>query len=359
MASLTLQGISKRYGTVVALHRVNLRVEDGEFCVLLGPSGCGKSTLLQIVAGLTNQDEGSVLLDDRPVDTLSPRERDVAMVFQSYALYPHMTVAQNLAFGLRMRGVPKSTIHRQVLETARFLRIEPLLDRKPRQLSGGQRQRVAMGRALVRRPRLFLLDEPLSNLDARLRATVRVELKRVHRQIGSTILYVTHDQVEAMTLGDKVVVMRDGRILQVGRPETIYDSPAHTFVATFIGSPEMNLFQGRLVQKAGRLTFQCGDFSLDPGDIPSDLEGEEVQVGIRPEDIRVAREGETALQGEVEMISNVGSEKYVHTRVGNTPVTIRAPKEDASRLGETRPLRMDPSRLHIFYQGDRIKKPFH
>ena len=221
----------------MVLSRVDLHVKDGEFCVLLGPSGCGKSTLLNIIAGLIPQDEGTVLLNGQPVDRLAPRERDVAMVFQSYALYPHMKVAQNLSFGLRMRGLAEPVIHERVMEASRLLGIEDLLDRKPRELSGGQQQRVAMGRALVRRPRLFLLDEPLSNLDARLRTNVRLELKQLHHQIQSTIVYVTHDQVEAMTLGDRVVVMRDGKVHQIGRPETIYAHPADTFVATFIGSP--------------------------------------------------------------------------------------------------------------------------
>ena len=207
MASLRLKGISKRFGDVVALSKVDLYVEEGEFCVLLGPSGCGKSTLLQIVAGLTPQDEGSVLVDGQPIDQLTPRDRDVAMVFQSYALYPHMTVAQNLGFGLRMRGLTKNMIEKRVLEMASLLGIQALLNRRPKELSGGQRQRVAMGRALVRRPKLFLLDEPLSNLDARLRVNVRLELKKLHEQIQGTILYVTHDQVEAMTLGDKVCLL--------------------------------------------------------------------------------------------------------------------------------------------------------
>jgi len=264
MASLTLKGITKLFGKTVALSGVDLHVEDGEFCVLLGPSGCGKSTLLNIIAGLILQDEGIVILDGKPVDRLSPRDRDVAMVFQSYALYPHMTVAHNLGFGLRMRGVPKPAIQKRVLESAQLLGIEDLLDRKPRELSGGQRQRVAMGRAMVRRPRLFLLDEPLSNLDARLRASVRLELKQLHHKIRSTILYVTHDQVEAMTLGDKVVVMRNGKVHQIDQPETIYARPADTFVARFIGSPEMNLYQGRLLQKDGRSHFQGAGFSLDP-----------------------------------------------------------------------------------------------
>ena len=354
MASLTLKGITKRFGKIVALSGVDMHVEDGQFCVLLGPSGCGKSTLLNIIAGLILQDEGSVLLDGQSVDRLAPRDRDVAMVFQSYALYPHMKVAQNLGFGLRMRGVPKQSIRERVLEAARLLGIEDLLDRKPGELSGGQRQRVAMGRAMVRRPRVFLLDEPLSNLDARLRAGVRLELKQLHRQIKSTIIYVTHDQVEAMTLGDQVVVMRHGKIHQIGRPETIYERPADTFVATFIGSPEMNLYRGRLLRKDDRLHFQGPGFSLDLRGLQINLEESEVEVGIRPEDIGIGQGGTTILQAKVGMISNVGSEKYIHAHLGQGTLTVRAPKEAAFQPGQIIPLTIDPHRVHIFHEGRRI-----
>ncbi|MBW2061186.1 MAG: ABC transporter ATP-binding protein [Deltaproteobacteria bacterium] len=356
MSSLTLKGITKRFGKVTALREANLHVEDGEFCVLLGPSGCGKSTLLNIIAGLIPQDEGLVLLDGEPVDQLSPRERDVAMVFQNYALYPHMTVAQNLGFGLRMRQVPKTMIQDQVLETARLLGIEDLLDRKPRELSGGQRQRVAMGRALVRRPRLFLLDEPLSNLDARLRASVRVELKQLHQQILGTITYVTHDQVEAMTLGDKVVVMKDGKIIQTGAPENIYEHPADTFVATFIGSPEMNLYKGRIVKKQGRLSFKGDGFILELVGLQTELEEGEVEIGIRPEDIKIGQKEAIVLEAKAEMLSNIGSEKYIHARLGQKNLTARAPKEVILRPGQAIPLTIDPARLHIFREGRSIER---
>ena len=333
---------------------VSLQVEDGEFCVLLGPSGCGKSTLLNIVAGLTPQDRGAILLDGKPIDHLSPRERDMAMVFQSYALYPHMTVSQNLSFGLRMRGIPKEEMMAKVLETARLLQIEPLLDRKPRQLSGGQRQRVAMGRALVRRPAVFLLDEPLSNLDAQLRISVRLELKRLHRQITTTILYVTHDQVEAMTLGDKVVVLRDGRVRQIGTPDIIYNRPADTFVATFVGSPMMNLFQGKIVREGNAFMFRSPDFSLDLGDVTADMEGKEVEVGVRPEDIQFSESGETGLNATVEMISNVGASKYVHASLGKSAITVRAAKDVSYDTGQSVRLTVDPNKLHIFYEGKRV-----
>jgi multiple sugar transport system ATP-binding protein len=354
MASLQLKGISKRFGDVVALSNIHLSVDDGEFCVLLGPSGCGKSTLLQIVAGLISQDEGSVLLNDRPIDHLTPRDRDVAMVFQSYALYPHMTVAQNLGFGLRMRGIHKDAIGKSIAETANLLGINDLLNRKPKELSGGQRQRVAMGRALVRRPQLFLLDEPLSNLDAMLRISVRLELMRLHKQIQGTILYVTHDQVEAMTLGEKVVIMKDGSIHQIDRPETIYDRPADTFVAGFIGSPTMNLFKGNLIKAERGLVFQSADFSLNIQDIPLNFKGNTVEIGIRPEDIEIARGPKNVLEAKVEIISNVGSEKYIHSRIGSATLTARARKEETFVSGDTIYLGINPSKLHIFYNGKRI-----
>ncbi len=295
-------------------------------------------------------------MEDR-LTNLTPRERDIAMVFQGYALYPHMTVAQNIGFGLRMRGLSRDSIKKQVTEMAARLGIENLLKRKPRELSGGQRQRVAMGRALVRSPKLFLLDEPLSNLDAQLRISVRLELLRLHRQIKGTILYVTHDQVEAMTLGDKVVVMKQGEVRQIGKPSIIYDRPADTFVATFIGSPRMNLFRGELTQKEGRLTFQTEDFLLNPGDVPSELLGASVEVGIRPEDITIAQNAGNAgdlLMARVDMISNVGAEKFLHTMAGNTGITVRSEKNASFQTGDTIPLIIDPANLHIFHKGRRV-----
>ena len=354
MGSLMLKNISKSFGDVKALSGIDLHVKEGEFCVLLGPSGCGKSTLLQIVAGLIKQDKGTVLIDERSVDSLSPGKRDVAMVFQNYALYPHMTVTQNLAFGLKMRGVAKASVSKQVLEVANLLGIEKLLDRKPQQLSGGQRQRVAMGRALVRRPKLFLLDEPLSNLDARLRVTLRLEIKRLHRQIRATMLYVTHDQEEAMTLGDKVVVLEDGRVHQVDSPEKVYHSPANTFVATFIGHPMMNLFKGKLRREGGDWLFQGVNFTKAVGAFSSDLEGAEVAMGIRPEDIRISQSGRADLTAEIEMISNMGAERYIHANTGDAGMTIRFEKEMLLKPGEMIPLEFDTSRIHIFYRGQRL-----
>jgi len=354
VASLTLKNISKSFGKVTVLREVNIHVEDGTFCVLLGPSGCGKSTLLNIIAGLTPQDTGNVLLDGESVDHLAPRERDVAMVFQSYALYPHMTVAQNLGFGLRMRGVDREEIDRKVHEVARLLGIEDLLERKPRQLSGGQRQRVAMGRALVRRPKLFLLDEPLSNLDARLRANVRLELKQIHQQLRGTVVYVTHDQVEAMTLGDHIVVLHEGNVRQQGPPEAIYARPADRFVAAFLGTPEMNLYRGRVTLCEGRALFEGKGFFLNLGDALTEHANEEIEIGIRPEDVRINHAEAIGLEAEVELISNIGSEIYVHARIGRERITVKAPKDAALKAGETLSLAVAPDAVHLFLKGRRL-----
>jgi ABC-type sugar transport system ATPase subunit len=354
VASLVVEQVTKRFGGFTALSDVSIRVEDGSFCVLLGPSGCGKSTLLNIIAGLIPQDAGRVLVDGEAVDHLSPRERDVAMVFQTYALYPHMTVAENLGFGLKMRGVSISIIRDRIEEAAQLLGIGELLKRKPRELSGGQRQRVAMGRALVRRPRLFLFDEPLSNLDARLRANVRLELKRIHGQIKGTVVYVTHDQVEAMTLGDAVVVMKAGRVHQAAPPQVIYDKPADRFVATFIGSPEMNIFSGSLVREAGRSFFKGKGFSLDLGEAaPAGEFGEALEIGIRPEDMGILPQGDPPLEAEVDLVSNIGSEIVVHARLGEEWINIRAPKDATLQPGDRVSVSITPERLHWFKNGKR------
>jgi len=354
MASVQLKNITKQFGESKALSGIDLEVADGEFCVLLGPSGCGKSTLLNIIAGLIPQDRGTVLMDGESIDHLSPRQRDVAMVFQNYALYPHMTVADNLGFGLRMRKIKKDAISKQVMETATLLGIENLLNRKPRELSGGQQQRVAMGRALVRRPKLFLLDEPLSNLDARLRAAVRLELKQLHYQIKGTIIYVTHDQVEAMTLGDKVVVMRSGEIRQTGSPPDIYAQPVDTFVARFIGSPEMNLFPGKIIQKADATRFIGSDFILDLTKTGKNITPGNIEVGIRPEDICIGDTQGVVFNAKAKMLSHIGSEKYVHSQLGNESLTFRADKNCAIQPGEMLTLSVDPLCLHLFQNGCRI-----
>ena len=355
MASLTIDRITKRFGNFTALSDVTFRVEEGTFCVLLGPSGCGKSTLLNIIAGLIPQDSGSVLMDGEAVDHLSPRQRDVAMVFQSYALYPHMTVSQNLGFGLKMRGVSKALVRERIAEAAHLLGIEDLLDRKPRELSGGQRQRVAMGRALVRRPKLFLFDEPLSNLDARLRANVRLELKRIHSRVKGTVIYVTHDQVEAMTLGDTVVVMRRGKIHQIGSPQAIYTYPSDRFVATFIGSPEMNIFKGRVTTKEGRSVFRGEGFSLDLGEYGPSRE-EDVEIGVRPEDMEIHPQGKTPLEIRVELLSNVGSEIFVHARLGEETIHVRVPKDTTLKPGDRVSVRFNYDRVHIFQNGRRLEQ---
>jgi len=296
MAQLSIQGLCKRFGPVEVLRDVNLEIADREFVCFLGPSGCGKSTLLRCIAGLEAVQGGELRLDGRRINELPPAERDLAMVFQSYALYPHMSVRKNLAFGLSLRGRPKGEIEARILEAARMLQLEDLLERKPRQLSGGQRQRVAIGRAIVRQPRIFLFDEPLSNLDAALRENTRMELARLHQKLQATMIYVTHDQVEAMTLADKVVVLNQGRIAQVGRPLELYHAPANLFVAGFIGSPRMNLLPAQALAGAAA---RAGATTL----------------GIRPEHLRLGDAG--ALRAEVLMVERLGAQSMVHLRLGN------------------------------------------
>ncbi len=354
MASLELIGINKRFAETVAASDIHLKVESGEFCVLLGPSGCGKSTLLQIIAGLILQDSGSVVIGGECVDKKSPRDRDVAMVFQSYALYPHMTVAENLGFALRMRGMRKDQIKERVAETARLLAIDPLLNRKPRALSGGQRQRVAMGRALVRRASVFLLDEPLSNLDAQLRTRVRMELQNLHQKHEGTFVHVTHDQVEAMSLGDRVAVMKEGCIHQRGTPDEIYNEPADTFVATFVGTPVMNLHRGIFAKEDGRPVFQSRNFSLALRAFPDNWKDREVEIGFRPEDTEIGSGSEASISARVHLVSNVGAEKHVHVRVGDANMTLRGEKTDVLETGTKIRFSIRRHGLHVFSQGKRI-----
>ncbi len=310
--------------------------------------------LAQPQAGLIPQDTGSVLLNGQPVDHLAPRDRDVAMVFRSYALYPHMTVAQNLGFGLRMRGADRAEIERKVEEIARLLGIEELVERKPRELSGGQRQRVAMGRALVRRPRLFLLDEPLSNLDARLRANVRLELKQIHQQHMGTVVYVTHDQVEAKTLGDQIVVLHEGNVRQQGTLEAIYARPADRFVAAFLGTPEMNLYSGTVKIREGSAVFEGKGFSFGLGDALLAHGNEEIEMGVRPEDVKIHHATGQGLQAEVEMLSNIGSEIYAYARIGTERITVKAPKGALLKTGQILSLTVSPDALHLFRKGRRL-----
>ncbi|MFN5995869.1 MAG: ABC transporter ATP-binding protein [Paracoccaceae bacterium] len=304
MTGVTLEKVVKRFGDVQVIHGVNLTVEDGEFCVFVGPSGCGKSTLLRMIAGLEETSSGAIRIGARDVTYIDPSERGVAMVFQTYALYPHMTVAENMGFGLKMTGHPKAEIDRKVAEAARILKLEPLLERKPKALSGGQRQRVAIGRAIVRGPEVFLFDEPLSNLDAELRVEMRVEIARLHREIGATMIYVTHDQVEAMTLADKIVVLRAGRIEQVGKPLDLYNNPDNKFVAGFIGSPAMNFVAG--VAEAGAVSAKgLGHVATSVG-LP--VAGSEVTVGLRPQHLKIGP-GDTH---RVELTEALGGVSFVH-----------------------------------------------
>jgi sn-glycerol 3-phosphate transport system ATP-binding protein len=344
MASIGIRDVSKIYnGGVHAVNSVSLDIEDGEFIVLVGPSGCGKSTLLRMVAGLETISEGQVTIGSRTVNDVDPADRDIAMVFQNYALYPHMTVYENLAYGLKNRKTPKAEIDGRVAEAARMLEIEPYLERKPRALSGGQRQRVAMGRAIVRKPSAFLFDEPLSNLDAKLRVSMRGEIKRLQRRVGTTSIYVTHDQLEAMTLADRLVVLNGGRIEQIGRPLDVYHTPASTFVASFIGSPAMNLVRGEL--HGSRLAI--GPALIDLGNsVPT--QGA-VTVGLRAEDLRSARPGEAALPFRIDYVEELGAQRLIHGHVGDQPVTAALSPEVP--LADEMALALPVGRLHFFDLG--------
>src|SRR5215208_5886278 len=323
MAQVVMRGLNKNYDEVHAVKDVNLEIDDKEFVVLVGPSGCGKTTTLRMVAGLESITSGRVLIDDQVVNDLAPMDRDIAMVFQNYALYPHMSVYDNMAFGLKMRKFDRSEIHQRVHQAAEILGIHDYLRRKPRQLSGGQRQRVALGRAIVRHPRVFLFDEPLSNLDAKLRVQLRVELKKLHERLGTTAIYVTHDQVEAMTLGDRVVVMRDGWVQQVGDPMELYNEPANRFVAGFIGSPAMNFAPVRIVAENGGLRAVGDGISLK---VPAPMmdrigrcAGREVTFGIRPEDLHIASDADPAeltVDAVVEVVERLGSEILLDIAIG-------------------------------------------
>ncbi len=337
MIALAIRGLQKTFGATVALAGLDLEVEQGDFCVLLGPSGCGKSTALRCVAGLESPTAGEIRIHDRRVDAIPAKDRNVAMVFQSYALYPHMSVAQNIAFPLRVRGLPRRERDALVRETARLLRIEELLDRRPRELSGGQRQRVAIGRAIVREPLLFLFDEPLSNLDARLRTEMREELARLHRRLGATMLYVTHDQVEAMTLGRTIAVLHRGRVEQIGAPEDIYLRPATRFVAAFVGTPPMNFVAGRIAGKVFRAEGLTVAVEGHP-DGPCDL-------GVRPEHVRL---GEGSGRGRIAWVENRGADRYAHVSGPWGRLVARVPTSAAVREGETVPFALAPGDLHVF-----------
>jgi multiple sugar transport system ATP-binding protein len=355
MARVTLSGIRKTYddGTV-AVHDVSLDVADGEFVVLVGPSGCGKSTTLRMIAGLESISDGELRIDGRVVNDVPPAQRDIAMVFQSYALYPHMTVRGNMGFALRLQKRPKAEIERHVQRAAEILGLESLLDRTPRQLSGGQRQRVAIGRALVREPRVFLFDEPLSNLDAKLRAEMRRELASLHRRLGTTMIYVTHDQLEAMTLGDRIVVMNEGRVRQIGAPTDVYDHPRDIFVATFLGSPPMNLLPGTATRRNGQLWFQPDaqtDASVAIGAQPG-CHVSRVLLGVRPEQLRVLAEpcdsDSSALCATVELVEPLGHEQLVYLRVGDTTVVALTHRDHVPRVDARVRLAVDGTHMHLF-----------
>jgi multiple sugar transport system ATP-binding protein len=352
MASLTIERLSKKFGTHPVLADVNLSISDGEFLVLVGPSGCGKSTLLSIIAGLDAQSEGSIRIDDKPVDRLEPKARDIAMVFQSYALYPSMSVEQNIAFAMEMQGVAREERKRRVLDVARILQIETLLDRRPSQLSGGQRQRVAMGRALVRNPKIFLFDEPLSNLDAKLRVEMRTEIKKLYQRLGSTIVYVTHDQIEAMTMATRIAVMRGGIIQQFGTPEDIYRRPANTFVATFMGSPSMNLINARLDRPARVLHLHGeGQGIAVPDRWLEHAKGwpDEVIIGVRPESVDLAMSDAAAgLLADVEVVEPTGPDTYVSLRIGLQEIVARLPAGASIAAGDRRALKLDLATASIF-----------
>jgi len=323
----------------------------------LGPSGCGKTTILRLIAGLEEASSGEILAGAERIDHLAPRDRDIAFVFQSYALYPHMTVFDNLAFALRLRGEPKAVIGPKVRAAARLLEIDKLLEHRPQELSGGQKQRVALGRAILRQPKIFLFDEPLSNLDAALRATMRVELARLHRRLRATIVYVTHDQAEALTLGEKIVVLHQGSIQQIGSASDVYQRPANILVASFVGTPQMNLLEGRFDEN-GKI-FQCGALRLDLsallGKRVSPLANDSLTLGVRAEDLQPTSETNGWLCGEVELVEDLGSDRFVHVKCQGIELIARADREITLRLGATIGLNPTPSRLHFFRDGRRIE----
>ena len=345
MANVKIRGITKRYGNVQVMHGVDVDIEDGEFVVLVGPSGCGKSTLLRMIAGLETISSGEIRIGDRVVNDVAPKDRDIAMVFQSYALYPHKTVAENMGFPLLMAKKPKSEIAREVQKAAEILDLTKYLDRYPKQLSGGQRQRVAMGRAIVRDPQVFLFDEPLSNLDAKLRVTMRVEIKELHQRLKTTIVYVTHDQIEAMTMANKIVVMRDGRVEQVGKPLDLYDHPANLFVASFIGSPSMNFMKGKVVTRDGRQFVEMAGGTLLPLESAKVEDGRTVTYGIRPEHISI---GEGGIPVKVSVFEPTGSETLIFGRLDGEPIDALLRERIDGEPGQTLSFRIDPRRAHVF-----------
>jgi len=359
MASISLRHIFKIYpGDVIAVNDFNLEIADKEFVILVGPSGCGKSTTLRMIAGLEDISKGELYIGDRLVNDVPPKQRDIAMVFQSYALYPHMTVYKNMAFSLELAKTPKDEIDKRVRDAAKVLDIEHLLSRKPKALSGGQRQRVALGRAMVRNPAVFLLDEPLSNLDAKLRASMRTELIKLHKQLGTTFVYVTHDQTEAMTMGDRIVVMSNSLVQQVDTPQNLYDSPCNMFVAAFIGSPQMNFMNAVLNSDAKGYYLEMNDDKLyipqeRASDMLQEYTGREVKFGVRPEDIHddflfIAGNPDSIIDAHVEVSELMGSEVYLYLKYGGSPLTARVAPTTTSKIGDDIKVGINMKKVHLF-----------
>ncbi len=358
MAKVLLKNVVKSFpGGAIAVNNVNITCEEKEFLVLVGPSGCGKSTTLRMIAGLEELSSGEIWIDDILVNDIPPKDRDIAMVFQNYALYPHMTVYENMAFGLKLRKYPKEEIKQRVMEAAEILSIQELLQRKPKQLSGGQRQRVAVGRAIVRKPKVFLFDEPLSNLDAKMRVQMRAEISKLHTRLQATMIYVTHDQVEAMTMGDRIVVMKDGLVQQVADPISLYDRPKNKFVAGFIGSPSMNFLEGTLLKNGKDLWFDEDNFKVkltaDMGAQVADRVGQPILLGIRPEDIYDSVEAPNAspdvsLKATVEVVEPMGSEAYIYLTTGKSPFIARVDTHDHLVENTDVTMSFDMAKIHLF-----------
>ena len=360
MAGLNLKGIYKRYsGGVTAVSDFNLDIEDKEFIVLVGPSGCGKSTTLRMIAGLEDISEGELYIGDKMVNETPPKDRDIAMVFQNYALYPHMTVFDNMAFGLKLRKMPKEQIKQRVTEAARILDIEHLLDRKPKALSGGQRQRVALGRAIVREPKVFLMDEPLSNLDAKLRGQMRAEISKLHQKLQTTFIYVTHDQTEAMTMGSRIVVMKDGIIQQIDSPQTLYDNPVNMFVGGFIGSPTMDFVEGKIEQKDNGVYFVFGNASVKIPEgraakvVDKGYVGKEVIMGVRAENIHdeeiyLTSSPDSVVDAHVEVTELMGSETLLHLDIEGSTFIAKVDPRTKAKAGDDIKIAFDMNRIHLF-----------
>ncbi|MBO4693300.1 MAG: sn-glycerol-3-phosphate ABC transporter ATP-binding protein UgpC [Clostridia bacterium] len=376
MASLSLRNVYKRYpGGVTAVSDFNLEIKDKEFIILVGPSGCGKSTTLRMVAGLEEITEGEIYIGDRLVNDVAPKDRDIAMVFQNYALYPHMTVFDNMAFGLKLRKTPKDEIRRRVEEAAKILDIEHLLERKPKALSGGQRQRVALGRAIVREPKVFLLDEPLSNLDAKLRAQMRTEISKLHQRLGTTFIYVTHDQTEAMTMGTRIVVMKAGFVQQVDTPQNLYLYPCNLFVAGFIGSPQMNFIESKIIKDGSDFFVEFGSedtktragvkykiklpANKNKDDCLEAYVGKEVIMGIRPEHVHneedlIAANGDGIVEADVEVTELMGAETYLYMNCEGQTINARVAPTNTARPGDKIKIALEPSKIHLFDKDTEV-----